>query len=611
MEIATLSQIVSQHARSLCRELLPEGVVEGNNFRIGDVYGEKGKSMSIRLDGENAGEWKDFESGDGGDLIDLVSKNLGIPIKDSMEWLKRRYGIKDDTPRQISKVTKPKTVAIPTVPAQSNTGELHRFLEKRGFRDVGEICVKYKILETESLGAGVDCVFRFFDQDGKLIFVKNKPLNYESHPGTCHQKDLKQILLGWHTFPLNSRTLWLVEGEMDYIAATELGFPALSLPMGSNGMSWIDTEWENLELFSEIVIATDQDDAGNKCAETIEKRLGDRCLRINFPAKDINDLLVDHGMDVAKSILKDAYENAKWTDPSSLQNVANFADDVDAFFDAAEGELTGFASGWDKIDDEDVRFRSGELWGVSGINGSGKSMWLNQLSLNAIKQGKKVLIASMEMTPRYTLGRMMRQATAQRIPAKEHRGKTLDWLSPNLWLFVDTLTPKPDDLLKVFEYAYRRYGIDVFIIDSMTNLVRHDDYQGQQVLMEKLVNFKLAFNTTLFLVTHARKGESEDKAPGKFDVKGSGAITDLADGFLSVWKNKRKAEHLNICKQSGAIPDEEITKMSDVIVEILKNRHGMFEGRCGFYFDEPSCQYLERQSSTARAYVKSKASPIF
>lgn len=65
MEIATLSQIVSQHARSLCRELLPEGVVEGNNFRIGDVYGEKGKSMSIRLDGENAGEWKDFESGDG------------------------------------------------------------------------------------------------------------------------------------------------------------------------------------------------------------------------------------------------------------------------------------------------------------------------------------------------------------------------------------------------------------------------------------------------------------------------------------------------------------------------------------------------------------------
>ena len=92
MEIATLSTLVAQHARSLCRELLPDGTIEGNNYRIGNVYGDKGKSMSIRLDGPQAGEWKDFESGDGGDLIDLVSKHLGIPIKDSMEWLKRRYG---------------------------------------------------------------------------------------------------------------------------------------------------------------------------------------------------------------------------------------------------------------------------------------------------------------------------------------------------------------------------------------------------------------------------------------------------------------------------------------------------------------------------------------
>ena len=611
MEIAILSQEVAHHSRSLCRELLPDGIVKGNNYRIGNVYGEKGDSLSVQLEGENAGNWKDFESGDGGDLIDLVSKNLGLPIKDSMVWLKRRYGIKDNAKRVVSSVKKAKPFSVPKPPAQSNTGELHQFLENRGFKDVGEICARHKIYETEDLGSGVDCVFRFFDQKKELVFIKNKPLNYDGNPAMCHQAGQKPILFGWHTFPLNSRTLWLVEGEMDCIAATELGFPALSLPMGANGMTWIDHEWDNLELFSEIVIATDQDGAGDKAAETIAQRLGDRCLRIHFPAKDINQLLIDHGVDVAKSILDDAYDNAKWTDPSSLQNVANFEDDIDSFFDAAESELTGFASGWSKIDDEDIRFRSGELWGISGFNGSGKSMWLNQLSLNAIRQGKKVLIASMEMTPRYTLGRMMRQATAQRLPVKEHRGKTLDWLSPNLWLFVDTLTPKPDDLLKVFEYAYRRYGVEVFIIDSMTNLVRHDDYQGQQVLMEKLVNFKLAYKTTLFVVTHARKGESESKAPGKFDVKGSGAITDLADGFMSVWKNKAKAEHLNICKQTGQSPDPEIEKKSEVIVEVLKNRHGMYEGRVGFYFDDASCQYLERQSSTPKAYVKAKTSSIF
>ena len=619
MEIVELKRHLAPHSRSICRDLFPDGKVVGGNFRIGNVRGEAGDSMSIRLDGEAQGTWTDFESGDHGDLLDLIQINLGITLKESMEWSRKKFGIKDTVTKTISPVTKSKKWTTPKPPKQSMTGELHPFLEKRGFlsKDLGDICYKYKIYETEEVGKGVDVVFQLFNSKGKLSYLKSKPINYDGHPSAANNSGMKPCLYGWHTLDPNSRTLWIVEGEMDMIAAQELGFPALSMPNGSavnanpKNEDWIQYEWEDLERFEEIVLATDQDKAGDECAIKLSARLGERCLRVRFPAKDINDLLLDHGADTAKKILEDCYKDAKWQDPSQLQSVSNFADDIDKFFEAAESSLTGFASGFDKLDSQDIRFRSGELWGLTGINGSGKSMWLNQLALNAIKQNKKVLIASMEMTPRYTLGRMMRQVTAQTLPDKELRGKSLDWLSPHLWLYVDTLTPKPDDLLKVFKYAYQRYGIDIFIVDSMTNLVRHDDYEGQQKLMEKLVSFKLAYNVTMFLVTHARKGESEAKAPGKFDVKGSGAITDLADGFMSVWKNKSKAEHLHICNLTGETPDEDVIKKPDIILEVLKNRHGMYEGKSGFYFDNASCQYVERQGSSPTPYVKPKREKPF
>lgn len=616
MEIRDLKEKLRPYSREICRSLLPDGKVVGGNWRIGNVKGEPGESMSVRLED---GTWTDFESGAHGDLLDLISVNMGITLKESMDYARKKFGIKDTVAKAISPVVKSKKWATPKPPARSNTGELHKFLERRGFnsKDLGDICYKYKIYETDKVGAGIDVVFQLFNAQGKLSYLKSKPVNYDGHPSAANNKDMKPCLYGWHTLSPNTRQVWLVEGEMDYIVASELGLPALSVPNGANvsdkqnNADWIQYEWEDLERFEEIVLATDQDVAGEKCAENLSARLGERCLRVRFPAKDINDLFLEHGAETAAQILEDAYKDAKWQDPSQLQNVANFADEIDKFFEAAESNLTGFSSGFDKLDNEDIRFRSGELWGLTGINGSGKSMWLNQLALNAIKQNKKVLIASMEMTPRYTMGRMMRQVTAQTLPDKELRGRSLDWLSPNLWLYVDSLTPKPDDLLKVFKYAFQRYGIDIFIVDSMTNLVRHDDYEGQQKLMEKLVDFKMSYNVTMFLVTHARKGESESKAPGKFDVKGTGAITDLADGFMSVWKNKAKQDHIRNCQLLGEAPDEDVIRKPDIILEVLKNRHGMFEGKNGFYFDNASCQYVERQGLSPTPYVKPKREKPF
>lgn len=603
MDIRELSRKLGDHASGICQELYPEGKVESGCYKVGSISGEKGRSMSVYLHGDQAGKYMDFATGEGGDMLDLIQFALGLSLVDAMDWSKKRFNIRDGAPAKKISAVKNKTFNTPTLPEQKNSEVLHGYMTGRGFKDVGEICFKHQIYETDGRG-GKDVVFPFYDPNKELIFIKTKPMNYDGNPST--QKNLKPILFGWQTMPADAREAWLVEGEWDQIACNEIGFPSLSVPMGggkgAKQTKWIENEYENLARFERLLIATDMDEQGELAAAEIMTRLGDRCFRINLPTKDINELLQKEGYEKAQWMLKAAYEESIWKDPVTLRSVVEFESDLDQFFSADE-DTSGFGSGWAKLDEEDIRFRPHELYLVGGINGHGKSLILGQMALNAIEQDQKCLIASMEMPARATLGRMMRQAAGVATPPKPYRKAILDWLAPKLWLFVDKLTPKPKDLLDCFEYAYRRYGINMFVIDSLTNMVRQDDYEGQQKFIEKLVNFKMSFPVTIFLVTHVRKGENEYLAPNKYDIKGSGSVVDLCDGALMVFKNKRKIEMIAQAEMLGEEPDEKFQKQWDSYLEVVKNRHGQWEGKVGFEFDSLSMQFKERKGGKPKYYI--------
>ena len=159
----------------------------------------------------------------------------------------------------------------------------------------------------------------------------------------------------------------------------ELGFPALSVPWvaeGAKQTKWIANEYENLSRFDEIVIATDMDEQGELAAREIEQRLGDRCIRVKLPVKDINELLQLQGAEQAKFVLQKSYEDAKWQDPETLRSVAEFSDDITDYFEDKDSRTGGFSMGWSKTEDIDYRFRPSELIGCVGFSGSGKTMFL-------------------------------------------------------------------------------------------------------------------------------------------------------------------------------------------------------------------------------------------
>ena len=116
--------------------------------------------------------------------------------------------------------------------------------------------------------------------------------------------------------------------------------------------------------------------------------------------KNANNVLVTEKDVAAHKSQRKSGEYLKIKTPSQYQ------DDILSFFsDDVKG---GIALPFEKTLN-DFRIRTGELTIVSGYSGHGKTAWLSYCLLYLLKQ-TKVLIASFEMLPKATLGRLCMQS---------------------------------------------------------------------------------------------------------------------------------------------------------------------------------------------------------
>ena len=157
----------------------------------------------------------------------------------------------------------------------------------------------------------------------------------------------------------------------------------------------------------------------------------------------------------------------------------------------------------------------------------------------------------------------------------------------------------------MFRYVRQKYGIDTFVIDSMMKLdIAEDDYKAQKQFIEQLCDFKNEHNCHVHLIVHPRKGVDEGRTPGKLDVKGTGAITDLADNCFTVWRNKHKQEQIQKLQFAGQTPPEDLLNQVDALWICDKQRNGEWEGKIGLWFDPRSFQYLNCRHQKLIQYVQ-------
>lgn len=253
---------------------------------------------------------------------------------------------------------------------------------------------------------------------------------------------------------------------------------------------------------------------------------------------------------------------------------------------------------WDKTHGL-VQFRPGEvtLWG--GVNGQGKSLLTGMAALSMCTQGERVCIASFEMKPVKTLGRMLRQWSGQSPPAP-HEVSDPDvyatfkdlyeqfgaWTDKHLWLYDQQGTVKTKTILAVIRYCAKELGVTQFFIDSLMKCVPgEDDYNAQKAFVDELTAIARDNDMHIHLVHHIRKLSTDEAEPNKTDVKGTGAITDLVDNLLLLWRNKKKEKD----QQAGKKVD---SGSPDAVLICDKQRNGDWEGRIGLFYERDSQQYV-------------------
>lgn len=268
-----------------------------------------------------------------------------------------------------------------------------------------------------------------------------------------------------------------------------------------------------------------------------------------------------------------------------VRSTEDFTDEVIAHFHAPE-EQKGQYLPWPKAHHL-LRFRPGEVTLWNGMNGHGKSLALGMVAMSLVAQHQQVCIASMEMKPAVTLARICRQVHMKPSPSADFIRNFHDATNRRLWLYDQQGTVKAEKMLAVVRYCADKLGVSHFVIDSLMKCgMGEDDYNGQKHFVDSLTAAARDYGIHIHLVAHARKGQDESKAPGKYDVKGSGAITDQVDNVLTVWRNKAKERAIS----EGGNHDP---RDPDALLICDKQRNGEWEGKLALWFDQSSQQFME------------------
>lgn len=352
--------------------------------------------------------------------------------------------------------------------------------------------------------------------------------------------------------------LIITEGEMDALAIAAAGYPfVVSVPDGAppprdsdgrlievpEGTADIDpatdtkfgyllADWDALSKVRKIIIAADNDEAGNRLAAELVRRLDRiRCSFITYPddCKDMNDVLVKHGPERVLEVIRAAK-------PYPVEGIYRASDFP------PESRIRTFSTGWKAVD-EYLRPYLGAFMVVGGFPGHGKSTWTLQMATHmAALHGWSVAVASFEMqiVPYVTntilstyIGFNVKDASPdQRKDANEFLNRRFVFVAPNR---ANTDTDYDIDwLLDKMQTAVIREGVRMVLIDPFNEIEhrkRNDESMTEYIgrAIRKLKAFAMQYEVLVCVVVHPTKAASQMDS---VDL----SLYNLADS--SHWANK-------------------------------------------------------------------------
>lgn len=578
MDARQIKELLNAQARAVCEYLLPGGKQDRQEWAVGDLRGAAGQSLRIHLEGPKTGIWADFSTEQkGGSLLDLWMAVRGCDFKQAITEAKGWLGVKEDnwqrTTATASPGSRPRTQSLA---AELNTvaegSPVWKWLTET--RKISPESIRaYKIGERRITfdGAEHDCVvFPSFTPDGKLARLKYRSITDKKRMFVRPKKADGgfDLLFGWQAIAGVQQEAYLTEGELDAMTMHSYGLPALSLPMGAQPTKaaaqneqqasphdeWLERDYERLQDFLAVYLALDGDEPGRAATRILIPRLGRmRCSVVQWPegVKDSNDARIA-GM--AERDFVRLVEEAKPCDPDELKLPSVFANDVWELWHPSDAKRKGVELPWALP----FSVRPGEVTVWQGFTGCGKTTSISHcLTHWAARHGHRSLIASFEIPGPNTIENILRQATRRRTCAsREELDQRLRWMDQHFLIYDYVGDAKTPDVMEVFEYAARKYGVQHVVLDSLMKIVdvEGDDFSGQRALLNKLGLFADEFGLHVHIVCHSKKPDAKHPAekcwPGLYDVMGSSYLVNLADNVVCVWRNILKAMTIQTLENS-------------------------------------------------------------
>lgn len=366
------------------------------------------------------------------------------------------------------------------------------------------------------------------------------------------------------------REVLITEGEIDALTLIEHGYE--NTVGATNGAGAFDAEWiKELEKCERIYICFDADEAGQKGAVSLAKRLGyNRCWNISLPCKDANEFFLRSGREDFDQLIKNAGQ-------FSLPGVIDVRTALDLLHgeESRESDAKGLQTPWENVNRIIHGWKPGDLIIVTALPKTGKTTWMLDISRHLVLRWIPVLFFCLEMRPE----RLMRKVIQAQYRVEQ---PTLQDIQNARVLFEDTPLyfgyfykhHKPEDVLGLIREAIQRYGIQFIVFDNLHLLCRSDRVNEQ--IAQATLAFKLLaeeMKVPIVLIAQPRKREnSAAEIMSAEDVRYSSAVHSDCDQMIILHRNRTASKAKDINAHKFVAKEESMDPVT--LVRVEAHRYG-------------------------------------
>lgn len=364
----------------------------------------------------------------------------------------------------------------------------------------------------------------------------------------------------------------IVEGELDKLSMEVAGFKnCVSVPDGapsvkssnySSKFDFLKNDEEVIQSVKSWIIAVDSDEAGQRLDFELSRRLGrENCKRVSWPkdCKDANEVLVKFGVDT----LVDCVNSAEPYPIKGAFEISDLSSKVHNLFE--KGWEKGVGTGWWSLDGL-YTVRPGEFTVVTGIPGSGKSNWVDCLSINLAKNHDwSFAVFSPENQPLEDhAARLIEKYThvpffdgPTRRMSKEDLDSSMQWMNDKIfWILPDDdIEWTIDNILESAKALIYRKGVNGLIIDPWNEVehIRHQEMSETQyisVVLKHVRQFARHHSVHVWVIAHPQKlykdKDGNYPVPTPYDISGSANWRNKADNCITIWRNYDQAKKYEV-----------------------------------------------------------------